>query len=66
LVIDIDFFANQARPMAMEYAICNGFGFGGVNASALFRRWTDGRSKLTPGKLDDRALAPSCSSQATK
>jgi 3-oxoacyl-[acyl-carrier-protein] synthase II len=23
----------------MQYAICNGFGFGGVNASALFRRW---------------------------
>jgi 3-oxoacyl-[acyl-carrier-protein] synthase II len=23
----------------MEYAISNGFGFGGVNASALFRRW---------------------------
>ncbi|SFQ11378.1 3-oxoacyl-[acyl-carrier-protein] synthase II [Mesorhizobium sp. NFR06] len=35
----IDFVANQARPMAMDYAICNGFGFGGVNASALFRRW---------------------------
>ena len=33
--------ANQARPMAMGYAISNGFGFGGVNASALFRRWTD-------------------------
>lgn len=36
----IDFVANQARPMEMDYAICNGFGFGGVNASALFRRWT--------------------------
>jgi 3-oxoacyl-[acyl-carrier-protein] synthase II len=24
----------------MDYAIANGFGFGGVNASALFRRWT--------------------------
>ncbi|PBB24886.1 MULTISPECIES: beta-ketoacyl-ACP synthase II [unclassified Mesorhizobium] len=35
----IDFVANRARPMEMEYAICNGFGFGGVNASALFRRW---------------------------
>jgi len=23
----------------MDYAICNGFGFGGVNASALFRSW---------------------------
>jgi 3-oxoacyl-[acyl-carrier-protein] synthase II len=37
----IDFVANRARPMAMDYAIANGFGFGGVNASALFRRWTD-------------------------
>jgi hypothetical protein len=26
---------------ALDYAICNGFGFGGVNASALFQRWTD-------------------------
>jgi len=35
----IAFVANKARPVAMEYAITNGFGFGGVNASALFRRW---------------------------
>ncbi|MBW8908070.1 MAG: beta-ketoacyl-ACP synthase II [Mesorhizobium sp.] len=34
----IDFVANRARPMEAEYAISNGFGFGGVNASALFRR----------------------------
>jgi len=37
----IDFVANEARPIEMQYAICNGFGFGGVNASALLRRWTD-------------------------
>jgi 3-oxoacyl-[acyl-carrier-protein] synthase II len=37
----IDFVANQTRPLGMDYAISNGFGFGGVNASALFRRWTD-------------------------
>jgi 3-oxoacyl-[acyl-carrier-protein] synthase II len=37
----IDFVANQARPLELNYAISNGFGFGGVNASALFRRWTD-------------------------
>jgi 3-oxoacyl-[acyl-carrier-protein] synthase II len=49
LVIDIDFFANQARPLAMDYAISNGFGFGGVNASALFRRWTDGRTGASAG-----------------
>lgn len=37
----IDFVANQARPVKTAYAICNGFGFGGVNASALFRRWAN-------------------------
>ncbi|OWW00087.1 beta-ketoacyl-[acyl-carrier-protein] synthase II [Rhizobium sp. R72] len=37
----IDFVANKARPMQTDYAISNGFGFGGVNASAIFRRWTD-------------------------
>ncbi len=35
----IDIVGATARPMVMEYAISNGFGFGGVNASALFRRW---------------------------
>lgn len=25
--------------MPIEYALSNGFGFGGVNASVLFRRW---------------------------
>jgi 3-oxoacyl-[acyl-carrier-protein] synthase II len=36
----IDFVAGSARPLPMSYAISNGFGFGGVNASVLFRRWT--------------------------
>lgn len=35
----IDIVAKVARPMFMDYAITNGFGFGGVNASALFKRW---------------------------
>jgi 3-oxoacyl-[acyl-carrier-protein] synthase II len=35
----IDLVGAEARPMTMEYAISNGFGFGGVNASAIFRRW---------------------------
>ena len=34
----IDIVAGAARPMPMEHAISNGFGFGGVNASAIFRR----------------------------
>lgn len=29
----------EARPMPIEYALSNGFGFGGVNASVLFHRW---------------------------
>jgi 3-oxoacyl-[acyl-carrier-protein] synthase II len=36
----IDLVAIQARPMAMEHAISNGFGFGGVNASVIFRKWS--------------------------
>ena len=36
----LDLVAKAARPLAMEHAISNGFGFGGVNASAVFRRWS--------------------------
>ena len=43
----IDFVANEARRLDAEYAISNGFGFGGVNASALFRRWPMGSSGRT-------------------
>jgi 3-oxoacyl-[acyl-carrier-protein] synthase II len=35
----IDFVEGAARRMPMDYAISNGFGFGGVNASVVFRRW---------------------------
>ncbi|MFY3985902.1 beta-ketoacyl-ACP synthase II [Achromobacter xylosoxidans] len=35
----LDLVGLTARPMAIELALSNGFGFGGVNASALFRRW---------------------------
>ncbi|MES2947459.1 MAG: beta-ketoacyl-ACP synthase II [Pseudomonadota bacterium] len=29
------------RAMAMDHALSNGFGFGGVNASAVFKRWME-------------------------
>lgn len=35
----VDIVHGSARPMAIEYALSNGFGFGGVNASVLFKRW---------------------------
>jgi 3-oxoacyl-[acyl-carrier-protein] synthase II len=35
----IDIVHGEARPMEIEYALSNGFGFGGVNACVLFRRW---------------------------
>ena len=34
----IDIVSGHARPMPMQHAISNGFGFGGVNASVIFRR----------------------------
>jgi 3-oxoacyl-[acyl-carrier-protein] synthase II len=35
----VDLVSREARRMTMEHAISNGFGFGGVNASIIFRRW---------------------------
>jgi 3-oxoacyl-[acyl-carrier-protein] synthase II len=35
----VDIVHGKARPMPIEYALSNGFGFGGVNASVLFKRW---------------------------
>lgn len=35
----LDFVALKARSAAITHALSNGFGFGGVNASVLFRRW---------------------------
>ncbi len=35
----LDLVRGSARAMPMEYALSNGFGFGGVNASVLFKRW---------------------------
>lgn len=37
--LGLDLVARIAREMPIEYALSNGFGFGGVNASVLFRRW---------------------------
>lgn len=36
----VDIVRGKARHMLIEHAISNGFGFGGVNASVIFRRWS--------------------------
>ena len=35
---DLDYCANTARPMRIEYAMKNSFGFGGTNGTLVFRR----------------------------
>ncbi|ANI28769.1 3-oxoacyl-ACP synthase [Yersinia entomophaga] len=35
----LDIVSDKARPHQMTYALSNGFGFGGVNASILLKRW---------------------------
>jgi len=36
---DLDFVPHTARPMKIEYALSNSFGFGGTNGSLIFKRF---------------------------
>jgi 3-oxoacyl-[acyl-carrier-protein] synthase II len=38
---DLDYVPNQERPMEIEYALSNSFGFGGTNGCLIFRRVHD-------------------------
>jgi len=38
---DLDYVPLHARPMKIEYALSNSFGFGGTNGSLIFKRYHD-------------------------
>jgi 3-oxoacyl-[acyl-carrier-protein] synthase II len=38
---DLDYVPHAARPMKIEYALSNSFGFGGTNGALLFKRFTE-------------------------
>jgi 3-oxoacyl-[acyl-carrier-protein] synthase II len=38
---DLDYVPNQARPMRIEYALSNSFGFGGTNGALVFKKYSE-------------------------
>lgn len=40
---DLDYVPNSARPMTIDYALSNSFGFGGTNGALLFKRLAPGQ-----------------------
>ena len=38
---DLDYVPGKARPMKIEYALSNSFGFGGTNGSLIFKRYQE-------------------------
>jgi len=38
---DLDYIPNYARPLTIDYALSNSFGFGGTNGSLIFKRYSE-------------------------
>lgn len=38
---DLDYLPNQSRPMKIDHALSNSFGFGGTNAALVFKRYDE-------------------------
>jgi 3-oxoacyl-[acyl-carrier-protein] synthase II len=38
---DLDYVPNHARPMRIDYALTNSFGFGGTNGALIFKRYSE-------------------------
>ena len=45
---DLDYVPHKARPMKMDYALSNSFGFGGTNGCLIFKRYTDALTEPRP------------------
>src|SRR5690606_20830627 len=57
---DLDLVPLHSRQARVQHALCNGFGFGGVNAALLVSKWLDWRGGLWASiRLTDAAARAS-------